>query len=79
MIAVLERQIAHFSSDDFLRERAAEYRGTSPEECWAATLALCRDLEWLVDRMDPATRERALAPEPLSDELVSILEALQCR
>lgn len=75
--AMLERQVAHFSSNEFLRERADELRGASAAECWAATVELCATLEWFLDRMDPATRERVMSPEPLSPELTEILEAMQ--
>jgi len=77
MNATLERQRAHFASDELLLERAEEFRGASPTECWAATRELCASLAWFVDRMEPDVRARALAPEPLSDEIVQILEALQ--
>jgi len=75
--AMLERQVAYFSSNEFLRERADELRGASPAECWAATVELCATLEWFLDRMDPATRAHVMSPEPLSPELTGILETMQ--
>jgi len=77
MSAMLERQVAHFTSDTFVHDRAAEYRGATPAECWAATIELCAGLDWFLDRMDGPARARAMEPEPLSDEIVAILEALQ--
>ena len=76
MLAMLERQRAYFAREALV-ERAAEMRGATPAECWAATVELCAGLDWFLARMTPETRARALAPEPLSDELVAILEALQ--
>ena len=77
MIARLQRQIAHVTSDDFVRERAAPYRTMSPAECWAETVALCGGLDQIASWMEPATRARALEREPMSDELCAILEAVQ--
>ena len=77
MLAMLERQREYFASDGALVERAAEFRDLTPAECWAATVELCAGLDWFLARMDPETRARALEAEPLSDELVAILEALQ--
>jgi hypothetical protein len=76
---VLKRQIEYFRSDELLRERAAPYVGMSPAECWAETRELCGMLDWFLDRMEPDVRARALEPEPLSAELVAILEAMQRR
>ncbi len=77
MLAMLERQRAHFASDEFLVERANDLRGASPTVCWEATKELCASLDWFVARMEPEVRARALAPEPLSRDLVEILEAMQ--
>jgi hypothetical protein len=74
---VLKRQIEYFSSDELLRDRAAVYRDMTPEECWVETRELCGMLDWFLDRMDPEVRARAMEPEPLSDELIAILEAMQ--
>ena len=77
MNAMLERQRAHFASDELLVERADELRGASPTECWEATRELCASLDWFVERMEPDVRARALEPEPLSEEIIRVLEALQ--
>jgi hypothetical protein len=75
--AMLERQVAHFSSDERLSERADEVRDASPAERWAAMRELCATLDWFLDRMDPVTRARATEPEPRSAEVIAILEAMQ--
>ncbi|HET9485408.1 MAG TPA: hypothetical protein VFO79_15715 [Xanthomonadales bacterium] len=77
MLAMLQRQVEYFSSDEFLLERAAPYRAMSPAQCWAETVELCASLDWFLDRMEPEARARALAPEPMSDEIIGILETLQ--
>ena len=74
---VLKRQIEYMGSDEFLLDRAAPYREMSPGECWAETRELCGMLDWFLDRMEPDVRVRALEPEPMSQELVAILEAMQ--
>jgi hypothetical protein len=77
MCEMLERQRAYFASDDCVRERAELWRDATPEQCWAATLESCREVEWLFALMDPDTRSRAEQPEPIPDTVISILEAMQ--
>jgi hypothetical protein len=77
MLAMLERQIAYFSSDELLLERAAPWRDASPEECLLATKESCEEVEWCFERMEPEVRERARQPEPIPDEILRILEAMQ--
>jgi hypothetical protein len=74
---ILERQRAYFASDDCLRERADLWRDATPEECWAATLESCREVEWLFALVDTDTRSRAEQPEPIPAAVIAILEALQ--
>lgn len=77
MIAMLHRQIAQFSSDELLKERAAAWRDASPEECLTATAESCSEVEWMFSVMEPEVRERAMEPEPVSDRILAILEAMQ--
>lgn len=79
MIAMLEAQRAYFASDACLVERADESRELSPAECWAETVAVCADVEWMFSLMDPATRARAEEPEPLPGHVLATLEAMQRR
>lgn len=60
-----------------MRDRAAPYREMTPAQCWDETRELCAGLDWFLDRMEPDVRKRALEPEPLSPELIAILEAMQ--
>lgn len=77
MLAMLERQVAYFSSDELLLERAALWRDATPEECLIATRESCEEVEWMFGLMEPEVRERALQPEPVPDEIIAILEAMQ--
>lgn len=77
MLAMLERQRAYFASDDLLRERAALWRDATPEQCLAATIESCKEVEWMFAMMEPEVRERAIQPEPISTEILAILEAMQ--
>lgn len=74
---ILKRQMEHFRSDDLVRERAAPYRDMSPAQCWAETRELCGMLDWFLERMEPEVRARALESEPMTAELVAILESMQ--
>ena len=74
---VLERQIAYFRGDMVLRDRAAIWRDATPEECLAAVAESCAEVEALFAMMEPDVRERAMQPEPISDGILSILEAMQ--
>jgi hypothetical protein len=74
---VLKRQIEYFSSDDLLRDRAAPWRDASPEECLAATIESCKEAEAMFAMMEPEVRERALQPEPIPDDILAVLEAMQ--
>ena len=74
---MLQRQVEYFSSDEFVIHRAMPYRDMTPAQCWAETVELCAGLDWFLERMEPEVRERALGREPLADDIVGILEALQ--
>lgn len=77
MLAVLERQREYFASDQCLLDRAALWRDATPEECLIATKECCEEVEWMFEVMEPDVRERALQPEPIPDEVLRILEAMQ--
>jgi hypothetical protein len=79
MIEQLKRQIEYFSSDQLLIERAAPFRDLTPEECWAETIASCKEVDWLFSLMEPDVRERAMQPEPIPDHVLRTLEAMQRR
>lgn len=76
---MLAAQRAYFASDELLRDRAATFRGLSPEECWAATVEACEEVEWMYSLMDPETRARAERPEDVPPEVLARLEAMQRR
>jgi hypothetical protein len=75
--AMLERQVAYFSSDQLLIDRAEPWRGVSPEECLVATMESCREVERMFEMMEPDVRERAMQPEPIPDHVLATLQAMQ--
>jgi hypothetical protein len=75
--ARLMRQAEYFASDDRIKERAAMWRGVTPEDCLAAVVGSCKDAEFLLRMKDAATLERVLRPEPLPPDTEAILECLQ--
>jgi hypothetical protein len=77
--AILEAQRAYFASDEHIIERAARYREMSPEECLAEVIGLCRDADYYLAMKSEQQRERALAPQPIPDDTLAILERLQHR
>jgi len=76
MLAQLEAQRAHFSSDEHLIERASVWRDATPAECLAATFALCEDADAILAMKSPEELERALVREPLAADTIAILEAI---
>ncbi len=79
MLAELEARRAWFASDEHIRERAARWRGCSPEECLVAVIEQCREAEYFLALKSPDERERVLAPEPIPPDTLAILEQLQRR
>ena len=79
MLAQLEAQRRYFASDEHLIERAAIWRDATPEECLAATFALCDDADALLAMKSPEELERALAREPLPPDTLEILAGLARR
>jgi hypothetical protein len=75
--AMLERQVAYFSSDQLLIDRAEPWRGVSPEECLVATMESCREVECMFAMMAPEVRERAMQPEPIPEDILLILQAIR--
>jgi uncharacterized membrane protein len=76
MLAQLEAQRAHFASDEHLIERADVWRDATPEECLAATFALCEDADAILAMKSPEELERAQVREPLPPDLLAILAAI---
>lgn len=79
MLAKIEAQRAYFASDDHLRERAAVWRDATPEQCLVAVIEQCREAEYFLSLKSPDERDRVLAPEPIPDDTLAILEDLQRR
>lgn len=79
MLAQLEAQRAYFASDEHLIERAQIWRDATPEECLAATFALCDDAEALLALKSSEERETILAREPLPPETAALLAQLARR
>lgn len=75
----LEARRAHFASDEHIKERAEVWRDATPEECLAATAESCAEAELLLSLKTPVELARVLAPAPLPEDTVAILEALQRR
>jgi hypothetical protein len=77
MLARIEAQRAYFASDDHLRERAAIWRDATPEQCLVAVIEQCREAEYVLSLKSPDELERVLAPEPIPEDTLAILENLQ--
>ena len=76
MLAMLERQRAYFSSDELIKERAAVWRGATPQECLAALAESCAEAAYFLSQYSPDVLEKALEPDPLPDDTVEILTRL---
>jgi hypothetical protein len=77
MLAMLERQREHFSSDDHIRREVEVWRDATPEERLAALAEMCVAGDFFLSRLDPQLLERVLEPEPLPDDTIEILTALR--
>lgn len=75
----LETLRSHLASDEAIRERAAVWRDLSPEACLAATGEECEVAIWMLEHLDPVTRERALDREPLPSDTIELLERIARR
>ncbi|MBL0216128.1 MAG: hypothetical protein IPQ07_19875 [Myxococcales bacterium] len=78
-LAKLEAQRAYFASDELIKDRAAIWRDTSPEECLVAVIDSCNEAAHFLSLKSAEELERVLAPEPLPPDTIAILEALQRR
>jgi hypothetical protein len=77
MLAMLERQREHFSSDDHIRREVEIWRDATPEERLAELARMCTIGSCFLSQLDPAIRERLLKPRPLPDDTIAILESLR--
>jgi len=73
----LAAQRSYFASDALLVERAAIWRDQSPEACLAATAEECATAAWMLERLEPDVRERAIAEQPLPADTVELLQRLR--
>jgi len=76
-LAMLERQVAHFASDDHIRREVDVWRDATPEERLAALVAMSDEAEQLVAQLPADVRDRPRYREPLPDESVTVLSALR--
>jgi hypothetical protein len=76
MLAMLERQREHFSSDELIKERAALWRDATPQECLAALAESCAEADYFFSRYSPEVLEQVLEPEPLPSDTVELLTRL---
>jgi hypothetical protein len=79
MLAQLEAQRAHFSSDAHITDRASVWRNATPEECLAAVSDQCREADYFLSLKSPEELERLLAARSLPEHTIAILEQLQRR
>ena len=71
--AMLEAQRAANDQRSQIEREAALWRDATPAECWAEGIALCRVLELALSRLTPDQLERALRPDPLSEDTLALL------
>lgn len=71
--AILEAQRAELSNDSELVREADMWRDATPQECFAAVIALCRDTDYYLSMLDPEALERALEPDPLPPSTLELL------
>jgi hypothetical protein len=77
MLAMLERQREHFSSDDHIRREVEVWRDSTPEERLDELAEMCAAGDFFLSQLDPQLLERVLAPEPLPDDTIALLTALR--
>jgi hypothetical protein len=77
MLAMLERQREHFSSDDHIRREVEVWRDSTPEERLAELAEMCAAGDFFLSQLDPRLLERVLAPEPLPHDTIALLTALR--
>lgn len=77
--ALLAAQRAAFSGDDHVRREVAPWIDATPTERLAGLAALCHDSVAWLSRLGPDQLDRALAPDPLPEDAISILRAMRRR
>jgi hypothetical protein len=77
--AILEAQRAYFGSDEHILDRAARYRGMSPEQCLVEVIDCARAGAQFLAMKSPAELAVVLEPEPLPADTLAILEQLHRR
>jgi hypothetical protein len=59
-----------------IRDRAALWIDATPQECLAAVFESCEEAAFFLSRLDPASLERALSPQPLPADTEEVLTRL---
>ncbi len=75
--AILEAQRAELCGEAELWREAEMWRTATPAECFEAVIELCRDADHYLGMLSAEQLERALAPDPLPDDTLVLLEALR--
>ncbi|HEY1548533.1 MAG TPA: hypothetical protein VGG28_11960 [Kofleriaceae bacterium] len=78
-LAMLQRQIAHFASDDHIRAEVAVWRDATPTERLAELEAMCKVADHFLAQLAPDQLERVLTREPLPAESLARLAQLRTR
>ena len=76
-LAMLERQVAHFASDDHVRSEVAVWRDATPTERLAELAAMCAAAEHFLSQAEVEGRAPGVAREPLPEDSIRVLEALR--
>jgi hypothetical protein len=76
-LALLERQVAHFASDDHIRAEVAVWRDATPEERLAELAEMCAASEHFLDLAEAEGRAVPYEREPLPQSSIAMLAALR--
>jgi hypothetical protein len=76
-LSLLERQVAHFASDDHIRAEVAVWRDATPAERLAELASMCAAAEHFLARAEAEGRAVMPEREPLPADSIAMLEALR--
>ena len=79
MLAKLEAQRAYFASDDYIREKVAPWRDSTPGERLAELADMCAAGAYFLARLEPDVLARVTRPEQLPDDTIELLTRLRTR
>jgi hypothetical protein len=76
-LAMLEAQVAHFASDDHIREEVEVWRDATPTERLAELAEMCAVADHFLSQLPVDQLQRVMTREPLPADSLAVLAAMR--